>query len=66
MSESRTHTVEESFNGMVGFVRFMLDEHYPAHIFTGISNEPGPVLVAAFRRALNNFDDSQSTTKGGP
>lgn len=40
------------FDDLVRIGRALLDEHYPASIFTGVSGDPGPVFVAKMREAL--------------
>lgn len=40
------------FNGLVDIAKMILDAHYPASIFTGVSGDPGPVFVAQLREAL--------------
>lgn len=33
----------------------VLDHYYPADVFTGVSGDPGPVYVAALRKALEQI-----------
>lgn len=41
-----------SFATLVTVARLLLDENYPADIFTGVSGDPGPVFVVRLREAL--------------
>jgi hypothetical protein len=43
---------DKSWEAVVLIGRELLDEHYPADVFTGVSGDPGPEYIVALRKAL--------------
>ena len=50
---------DRAWDAVVMVGRALLDHHYPADIFTGVSGDAGPEYVVALRKALARITDDQ-------
>ena len=47
---------DKAWDAVVKIGRALLDHHYPADIFTGVSGDSGPEYIVALRNALARID----------
>lgn len=50
---------DKAWDAVVMIGRALLDEYYPADIFTGVSGDSGPQYIVALRAALDRIDEKR-------